>query len=138
MGADDCSITNCHGTIIHLNVGKNNSLNLFMYQRSVDVICGLPHNLIQYWAFLHWLAFKTDKKVGVFDWTGGDVHIYEQHTELAKKLLLSDFDSIKPCHMLYYPNDKVNPNSPDDFKANDFMLTGLYNPLLIDKAIMVV
>lgn len=138
MGARDCPITNCHGTVIHLNIDTNNRLNLFMYQRSVDAICGLPHNLIQYWAFLHWLAFKTSKNVGQFEWTGGDVHIYEQHLPLANKMLLSDFDSIKPCHLLYYPNDEVTPQSPNDFRANDFMLTGSYNPLITDKAEMVV
>lgn len=138
MSNPECRITNCHGTVIHINVDSGNQLNLFMYQRSVDVICGLPHNLIQYWAFMHWLAFKTGKKVGRFEWTGGDIHIYEQHVDIAKKMLISNFDSIKPCHLIYYPNDQVNSHSPDDFKADDFILTGEYNPLLTDKVEMVV
>src|SRR5690606_26897284 len=47
-----CPITNCHSTVTQAFVNPDNSLHLVTYQRSVDVICGLPHNWIQYWSFL--------------------------------------------------------------------------------------
>jgi thymidylate synthase len=48
--------TNCHGTMIQAFVNPDNSLHLTMYQRSSDMILGMPHNWIQYWALLMYLA----------------------------------------------------------------------------------
>lgn len=130
MTHPDCPITNCHGTVIQAFVEPDDSLHMYMYQRSVDVLCGLPHNWIQYWAFLLWLCHKTGKKPGVFHWQGGDVHIYETHFPLAEKIVAID-------RMPRSPGLVYKPTS-EDFKAEDFHLDGEYDPILSDRAEMVV
>lgn len=131
MASSLCPITNCHSTILQAFVSEQNELSLVMYQRSSDVIVGLGANLLQYWAFLLYLAHKCDKKVGFFTWIGGDCHIYEEHFELAKKILeVSDQMTFTPT-LIYTPTS-------EDFKAMDFDLEGEYSPILQDKAEMVV
>lgn len=124
-------ITNCHGTIIQAFVDKNNYLHLKTYQRSVDVIVGLPHNWIQYWAFLMWLAHRGGRKVGSLIWIGGDVHIYKQHFELADKI-------IKSASLVEDNLDLVYKPSSEEFRADDFSLSSEYKPILEERAEMVV
>lgn len=122
--------TNCHGTVIQAFVNPDDSLHLVTYQRSADVVCGLPHNWVQYWAFLVWLAHRGGRKVGSLTWIGGDVHVYKQHYELADRINKSTQSVLAP-NLVYTP-------SSDDFKADDFTLDGPYNPVLTDRAEMVV
>ncbi len=129
MASKDCPITNCHGTIIQAFVNPNNSLHLVTYQRSVDTICGLPHNLIQYWAFLLWLAHLTSRTVGSLTWIGGDVHVYEAHFPLAHKIL-----AVTPKAS---PELVYKPTS-EQFLAEDFTLFSPYFPVLTDRAEMIV
>lgn len=131
MAHPDCPITNCHGTVIQVFVRPDDSLHLYTYQRSVDVICGLPHNLIAYWAFLLWLAHRTSKKVGSLIWEGGDVHVYAEHAELAGRIV-DTWGDCKPTPQLVY-----TPTS-SDFLASDFALDGQYQPVFSEKARMIV
>jgi thymidylate synthase len=125
-------ITNCHGTVIQAFVDLANKLHLVTYQRSVDVICGLPHNWVQYWAFLMWLAHRGNRQVGSLTWIGGDVHVYEAHQDLAKRVVKAAGEVKEPTPQLIY-----QPTS-DDFKADDFTLSMPYEPVLIEKAEMFV
>jgi|SRR5581483_5428339 len=124
-------ITNCHGTVIQAFVDPQNRLHLTTYQRSVDVICGLPHNWIQYWAFLLWLAERGGREVGSLIWIGGDVHVYEAHEILAKKIVMEAANVMKTPSLIYDPTS-------DDFKAEDFKLDCDYSPIITDKAEMIV
>lgn len=126
---DECRITNCHGTMIQCFVDGNNALHLKTYQRSVDTICGLPHNWIQYWAFLMWLSHRTGKKVGNLIWIGGDVHIYEQHYEIAKKMM-----EIIPS----FPPELIYTPVGTEFKAENFSLDREYEYTLNETVEMVV
>lgn len=132
MVSPTCPITNCHGTIIQAFVEPDNSLHLLTYQRSVDTICGLPHNWIQYWAFLLWLAHRGNRRVGSLRWIGGDVHIYDVHNDLYRRMLEIPYDQYKETPRLIY-----TPSSRD-FLAEDFSLQGDYLPILTEKAVMVV
>ena len=127
----DTPITNCHNTMTQAFV-TNNRLDLVTYQRSVDVICGLPHNLIQMWAFLLWLAHRTNTQPGYLQWIGGDVHVYEAHQRLAAKMVngLGHIDNDAP--------ELVYQSSGEDFKADDFSLSKEYKPIFTDRAEMVV
>jgi thymidylate synthase len=128
-------ITNCHGTVIQAFVDNDNVLDIATYQRSVDTVCGLPHNWVQYWALLLWVAHRTGRKPGSLHWTGGDVHLYRVHYDLAERIIKTWFyscdDSLKTPEIIYKP-------SSDEFKADDFILDSPYNPLLTDRAEMVV
>jgi thymidylate synthase len=133
MYSKECPITNCHGTVIQAFVGENAELEIVTYQRSCDLICGVPHNWIQYWAFLLWVAHRTGTKATRLTWVGGDVHIYEAHQELAKKMAngwgLHKVDA--------YPGDMLYTPTSDEFKADDFTLSVPPEFFLNDKAEMI-
>lgn len=131
MSLKETPITNCHNTVTQAFVNADNSLHLVTYQRSVDVVCGLPHNLIQMWAFLKWLACRCNKGVGTLTWIGGDVHLYEEHKELAEKIIAVDTSSLPTVELVYIP-------SGQGFRADDFSLSGSYQPVIDERAKMIV
>lgn len=145
MYAGDCPITNCHGTVIQAFYRPSGFLDLTMYQRSVDVICGLPHNWIQYWGFMQWVARVTGHKPGAFYWIGGDIHLYREHFDLARKLLRLAEES--PNSLYHNVPDLIHSPDPKyytgkewkcEFKAADFSLTHKYMAHCNDIALMVV
>lgn len=123
-------ITNCHNTVTQAFVEKG-KLRLVTYQRSADLLCGLPANWIQEWALLLWLAHRTGKEVGGLTWIGGDCHLYKQHWELTGRMVSNAFDCGATPELVYAPTS-------EDFKADDFSLSGEYKPQYTDKAEMVV
>lgn len=129
MASEKCPITNCHGTVIQALVSIDNKLTIKTYQRSADVICGVPHNWIQYWAFLLWVCNLTGREPGSLVWIGGDVHIYEQHIELAKEIYSCKVD-VRP-NLVYKGNNKP-------FRAEDFCLDSTYVYEINKKATMVI
>lgn len=119
-------ITNCHGTVIQFFVQPDNKLDMTMYQRSADLMLGVPHNWIQYWAFLQYMAHVTGKLVGSFTWIGGDVHVYNSHIEMAYKMLKYDQELPRVPQMEYYPTSA-------NFQADDFVLDAEYEPVFKDR-----
>lgn len=124
-------ITNCHGTAIQLFVEDDGSLHLTMYQRSGDMILGVPHNFIQYWAFLMYLARQCGKTVGTLTWIGGDCHIYKDHIDMARKMIKLDMKQIDDISLVYQPTST-------EFKADDFSLDSEYKPLIKENLVMTV
>lgn len=59
-------------------------LSANMYQRSADLMLGVPYNLASYSLLLCLLAHKCNLKPGTLVCSYGDVHIYENHIENAK------------------------------------------------------
>lgn len=112
--------TTCHSTVIQFFV-RGDALHLSSYQRSADMLLGLPHNLIQSWALLLWIARQSGLKVGTMRWLIGDAHVYQDssHLQTVFELLRADI--------------KVQPGGPeliyhggigDEFKAEDFEMIG--------------
>lgn len=127
MTNSDCPITNCHGTVIQFFAQPNGKLDLTMYQRSCDLMLGVPHNWIQYWAFLQYMAHVTGKLVGSFTWVGGDVHVYNSHIEMAYKMLKHNEQLPRVPQMEYYPSEGTT------FKADDFVLDAEYEPVFKER-----
>lgn len=128
-------ITNCHGTIIQLFVDPNFSVHMTMYQRSCDMIIGVPHNWIQYWAMLMWIVNQTNYKIGSFTWIGGDCHIYQDHWDLAEKVVQEEHEQ---GYLLSIPELMYASEDSTIFHANDFILSEKYKPLIKEKAKMIV
>jgi thymidylate synthase len=93
-------------------------LSCQLYQRSCDVFLGLPFNIASYALLTHMVAQQCDLEVGEFVWTGGDVHLYDNHSEQTAEQL-----SRKPYPL---PTLKINrkPDSINDYTFDDFEVVG--------------
>lgn len=96
------------------NEGDKPKLSCQLYQRSADIFLGVPFNIASYALLTHMLAQQCDMDVGDFIWTGGDCHIYSNHTEQVELQL-----SREP---MPYPvlNIKRKPASIFDYEYEDF------------------
>lgn len=112
----------CHTTLSHYLV-QDNQLHCKTYQRSADVLLGVPHNWVQQWALLLWLAKQTGYEAGKLAWEPGDAHIYDDptHLKVAEEILGADLtrsdDWVAP-KLVYHGTAK------DAFKAVDFETIG--------------
>lgn len=131
MASPRTPITNCHGSLIQAFVDTENKLHMTMYQRSSDMVLGLPHNWIQYWAMMMWLCHNSGRKMGTFTWLGGDCHVYECHFDAVDEICKTDVGSVKTPQLIY------NPTS-SSFKASDFSLDNEYKPIIKKSLPMVV
>lgn len=121
--------TTCHTTIAQFYVSQDHYLSFYSYQRSADMLLGVPHNWIQSWAFLLWLCAQTYKIPGKMIWGFGDTHIYqeESHLKVLHQILALRDEPVKgnPFRLVY------NGKRGDDFKACDFEIVGTIPPPVV-------
>jgi thymidylate synthase len=96
------------------NDGERGRLSCQLYQRSADIFLGVPFNIASYALLTHMMAQQCDLDVGDFIWTGGDCHIYSNHTEQVALQL-----SREPYP---YPTLRIKrrPDSIFDYRYEDF------------------
>ncbi len=96
-------------------------LSCHLYQRSADIFLGVPFNIASYALLTHMVAQQCDLAVGDFIWSGGDCHIYNNHTKQIETQLSR---SPKPL-----PSLKIThkPKSIFDYTYKDFEFVN-YNP----------
>lgn len=126
--------TCCHSIVVQFFV-RNGALHMTSYQRSADMLLGVPHNWIQSWAMLLYFAYHSGLKVGSMQWLWGDAHIYDEpsHVEVANEILNLP---VQPCSFeLVYKPEKVEYDikGVPVFKTNDFTYTGVITPPQITK-----
>ena len=121
--ADQGVLYPCHGIIIQFYI-SNNKLSCHMYQRSVDLICGLPFNIASYALITHIIVEMLNKKnkisnilVGDLILSFGDTHIY------------NEIDHLEAVHThlnripFNFPTIKINNfNTLEDLKFTDIEL----------------
>ncbi|MBI2733964.1 MAG: thymidylate synthase [Aquabacterium sp.] len=94
--------------------GERPKLSCQLYQRSADIFLGVPFNIASYALLTHMLAQQCDMDVGDFVWTGGDCHLYSNHTEQVElQLSRTPF----PYPVLHI---KRKPASIFDYEYEDF------------------
>ena len=117
--------TNCHGSIIQCHV-RDDKLHMTQYQRSADILLGVPHNWLQYFSLLLYLSHWSELEAGSLRWIFGDVHLYqeESHIECAKQIMQYPVRFIdKPPKLVYNPTVSWTGAIPE-FKAYDFTMEG--------------
>lgn len=76
----------CHGSIIQCDV-ENGKLSMQVYQRSADILIGLPVNLASYSLLLMMIAQVCGLEAGELVYTLGNAHIYKNHFEQVETQL---------------------------------------------------
>lgn len=113
---DEMALPPCHAFFQIWSDGQG-ELRSHLYQRSCDVGLGVPFNIVQYSIFTHMLAHVTGHTATEFVWTGGDVHIYNNHVNsLAHQVTREPYPS---------PTLKLNQSvrEIDDFKYDDIVIS---------------
>ncbi|MCB0338451.1 MAG: thymidylate synthase [Bdellovibrionales bacterium] len=115
----EMALTPCHAMFQFYVSG--NRLSLQLYQRSADVMLGVPFNIASYALLLMMVAQVTNLVPHEFIHTFGDAHIYVNHIEGAREQLTR---TPRPL-----PQMKINPDIKDidQFSFEDFKLLN-YDP----------
>lgn len=109
--------TCCHSIIVQFFV-RDGRLSMKSYQRSADMLLGVPHNWIQSWAMLMWFAHHAGLKVGSMTWMWGDAHIYDEQSHVdTAETMISFYTGMDEVKLIYTPTST-------DFKASDFSIVG--------------
>lgn len=110
----------CH-MVYQYHVTSDGRLNCLMFQRSVDVLLGLPFNLVGATALQLMLAQQADLQPGEFVWMAGDAHLYLNHIDQARQQLTRKPRSFPKMRLVR------RPDSIDGYRIDDFEVEG-YDP----------
>ena len=94
--------------------GAKGKLSCQLYQRSADIFLGVPFNIASYALLTHMVAQQCELEVGDFIWTGGDCHIYSNHSEQVSLQLSREPLAYPTLHI------KRKPASVFDYEFDDF------------------
>ncbi len=109
---DQMALPPCHAMFqFYIADGK---LSCQLYQRSCDTFLGLPFNIASYALLVHMIAQQCDLLPGDFVWTGGDVHIYNNHIDQVNLQLTREPFALPTL------NIKRKPESIFDYQFEDF------------------
>ncbi|MFQ5944388.1 MAG: thymidylate synthase [Anaerolineales bacterium] len=116
---DQMALPPCHAMFqFYVRKGR---LSCQLYQRSGDILLGVPFNIASYALLTQMMAQVTQLEPGEFIHTLGDAHLYKNHLDQASLQLQRE---PRPL-----PHLELNPEAGSilEFDYNDFTLTG-YEP----------
>ena len=96
----------------------NGRLSCQLYQRSADILLGVPFNIASYALLTHMVAQQCDLEPGDFVWTGGDCHLYTNHLEQVRTQLARD---PMPLPRLVL---RRRPDTLFEYRYEDFEIAG--------------
>ncbi len=103
LALESMALPPCH-ILFHIVV-IGDTINLTWFQRSCDLMLGIPFNLSSYALLLHLLAKESGYKEGVITGMLSDVHIYEDHIKNARLQL--ERDPMKLCQVKTEPFNSI-------------------------------
>ena len=112
----DMALPPCH--LLFQFYVADGRLSCQLYQRSADFFLGVPFNIASYALLTHMVAEQAGLGVGDFVWTGGDVHLYNNHFEQAALQLSRDTLTLPKL------NITNKPSSLFDYRYEDFEIVG--------------
>lgn len=116
---DEMALMPCHALFqFYVADGK---LSCQLYQRSADAFLGVPFNISSYALLTCMMAQVCDLSPGEFVWTGGDCHLYLNHTDQARLQIQR-----KPLEL---PKIELNPQirEIDGFSFGDIKIVGYHH-----------
>lgn len=114
-------IVKTHEALDELNIPKR-TLSCMWQQRSVDVILGLPFNLLSYAILTHMLAQCVNMIPETLIFNGGDCHIYENQIEIFQsKQMCNPINEYDAPQLWLNPEIKnINDFTIDDIKIVNY------------------
>ena len=114
---DDMALPPCHA-LFQFYVAEGR-LSCQLYQRSADMFLGVPFNISSYALLTMMVAQQCGLKLGDFIWTGGDVHIYNNHIEQVNTQLQRIPYTLPTMEILRKPATLFDYNY-EDFELVDY------------------
>ena len=99
----------CHALFQFYVAGGRLSCQL--YQRSADVFLGVPFNIASYALLIHMMAQQAGLQPGELVWTGGDVHLYNNHLAQAETQLAREPYPLPTLELRHAPSIDAYPYS---------------------------
>lgn len=114
---DDMALPPCHALFqFYVAEGK---LSCQLYQRSADYFLGVPFNIASYALLTCMMAQQCDLIPGEFVWTGGDVHLYNNHFDQVERQLARAPYPLPTLSIKRKP-DSIFEYTFDDFELIDY------------------
>ena len=119
----------CH-LLYQYHVTSAGRLSCILYQRSADVLLGVPFNWTGAAALQLMLAQQAGLTPGELVWVGADTHLYTNHERQAREQLARTARPGPRLHVAARP-------SIDDYRIEDFTLEGYdpHPPIAADVAV---
>lgn len=116
---DQMSLPPCP-VLAQFYVSGNGKLSCQVYQRSADVMLGVPFNVASFATLTHMLAQTSGLDVGMLHFTFGDAHLYSNHLDGAREQITRT--PTAPPELLIGRVSNI-----EKFQMTDFYLKN-YNP----------
>jgi thymidylate synthase len=124
--------TTCHTTIAQFFCSTSGGVSMHSYQRSADMLLGVPHNWIQSWALLLWVAAQVEGYADKMLWTFGDAHVYMESSHLDVAWALRSIENL--CIERFPPRLEYTGKVGDWFDAKDFNMVGtIPEPVILTR-----